>query len=143
MSFFMTRLAVFAPLIVATCAAPDMISAGDGCCAKCGCQCEPTKVCRVVEDKRKVSVVCWGIEEEPVCVPGPSQRGCKNCEDVCESDGSCLHGCPRKLVWTDWLPGCRAKVYTHKKLMKKTVTKTVPAFEWVAEDVCPQCAAAK
>lgn len=141
MSRFKTLLVVLAPLIVATCVAPRLMFAGDGCCAKCGCQCEPTRVCRVIEDERKVSVVCWGMEEEPVCVPGRSIRGCKNCEDVCESDGCCLHGCPRKLVWRDWLPGNCAKIYTHKKLMKKTVAKTVPAFEWVVADVCPQCAA--
>jgi len=114
---------------------------GGTCCAQCGCEGPVTKICHRVEDKRKITVTCWGMETEPVCVPGPSTPDCKHCEDVCESDGCCLHGCPRSLVWTDWIPGHRAKMYTHTRLMKKTVTKTVPAYKWVVEDLCPDCRA--
>jgi hypothetical protein len=46
------------------------------------------------------------------------------------------------FVWSHWTPcGC-PKIVTKKKLMKKTVTKTVPAYKWVVEDLCPQCEAA-
>lgn len=113
--------------------------AGDGCCASCGRQCDVSKVCRRVEDKKTITVTCWGFDEEDFCVPGPSNPGCEHSEDVCESDGCCLHGCTRSLVWTDWLPSDRAKVFTRKKLRKKTVTKTVPTWKWVVEDRCAAC----
>lgn len=41
-----------------------------------------------------------------------------------------------------WIPGCDPEIVTKRKLMKKTITKTVPSFKWVVEDACPQCIAA-
>jgi hypothetical protein len=49
---------------------------------------------------------------------------------------------PQSLVWTEWNPSKRAQIYTKKKLMKRTVTKTVPGYKWVVEDLCPACEAA-
>lgn len=115
------------------------VDAGDGCCTKCGRQCEVTRICRRVEDKKKITVTCWGVEEEDFCLPGPSTPGCEHCEEACESDGCRLHGCARSLVWRDWLPSDRAKVFTRKKLMKRTVTRTVPSDKWVVEDLCAGC----
>jgi len=46
---------------------------------------------------------------------------------------------PKRIVWTSWLPGCGGDVYTKRKLMKKTMTKSVPSFKWVVEDRCPAC----
>jgi hypothetical protein len=48
---------------------------------------------------------------------------------------------PKKLVWTTWLPGCGRDIVTKRKLMKKTVTKSVPSFKWVVEDLCTECMA--
>ena len=45
----------------------------------------------------------------------------------------------KRFVWTRWIPGPCGDVYTRKKLMKKTVTKTVPSFKWVVEELCDQC----
>ena len=41
-------------------------------------------------------------------------------------------------MWTEWLP-TKATMYTRTKLMKKTITKTVPTYKWVVEDLCPHC----
>lgn len=48
---------------------------------------------------------------------------------------------PKRIVWTSWIPGCGQEIYTKRKLMKKTVTKTVPSFKWVVEDLCSECTA--
>ncbi len=53
-------------------------------CGHCNCDCECTKVCRLVVEEKKVQVVCWGCKCEDFCLPGPSDRGCKNCEEVCD-----------------------------------------------------------
>jgi hypothetical protein len=81
---------------------------------------------------------------EDFCSQGKSCRGCKNCEEVCQSaekDGSGPCIAPQTFVWYDWIPGCSKGIYTKKKLMKKTVTKTVPSFKWVVEDLCAECEA--
>lgn len=46
---------------------------------------------------------------------------------------------PSIWAWKTWCPGDSAQVFTKKKLMKKTETKTVPSFKWVVEDLCSEC----
>ncbi len=112
-------------------------------CGHCGCQACCQKVCRLVIDEKKVDGVCWGCQCEDFCLPGPSCRGCKNCEEVCnfcdENDPQAPFVQPKKFVWYDWIPNPCAEVHTKKKLMKKTVTKKVPSYKWVVEDLCPAC----
>lgn len=111
-------------------------------CARCGCGDSCQKTCRLVKEEKKVQVTCWGSECEDFCVPGPSKRGCKHCETVCDENdpkGPCTHS--RPFVWTEWIPADCAKVFTKTKLMKKTVTKKVPSYKWVVEDLCEKCAA--
>lgn len=121
-------------------------SAADvGHCAHCGCCCACQQVCRLVEEEKKVEVICWGVKCEDFTVPCRSDRGCKNCESVCEScdeNGSadiCVR--PKKFVWYDWIPGYGAQVYTRYKLMRGVTTKTLPGFKWVIEGLCPECTA--
>jgi hypothetical protein len=47
---------------------------------------------------------------------------------------------PKRFVWTEWMP-TRATMFTRHKLMKKTITKNVPSYKWVVEDLCPHCEA--
>lgn len=109
-------------------------------CQHCGCSNGCQKVCRLVCEEKKVEVVCWGIQSEDVCLPCPSEPGCTHCEPVCEKDpNGKVCTAPKKFVWTEWIPNCKAKLYTKNKLMKKTVTKTVPSYKWVVEDLCPKC----
>lgn len=117
--------------------------AGDGCCAQCGCQQGCQKVCRLVSEDKKVTVTCWGCKEEDFCVPGRSTLSCRHCETVCDNENKPDSPCtvPQKWVWNEWIPGGSATIFTKKKLMKKTVTKTVPSFKWVVEDLCPACEA--
>ena len=136
-------------IILGTCLSLGVVSlaagvrAGIGCCAHCGQENGCQKVCRLVREDMKVSVTCWGCKTEEFCVPGPSTPGAEHCEMVCDESHDPKAPCvqPKKFVWTEWLPGCGQKVYTKKKLMKRTVTKTVPSFKWVVEDLCPQCEA--
>jgi len=123
----------------------SLASAGDCCCAHCGCHQPCQKVCRLVCEEKKVDVICWGCQCEHFCMPKHSKPGCRHCEAVCESceqpcDCTQPRGAPKKFVWTDWIPGC-AKVYAKKKLMQKIVTKTVPSYTWVVEELCPACEA--
>lgn len=115
--------------------------AGDGCCSKCGCSANRCRrICRLVQEDRKITTTCWGMECEDFCVPGPSTPDCKQCETVCNpAAGDKVCSQPKRLVWTSWIPGCGQEIYTKRKLMKKTVTKTVPSFKWVVEDLCPEC----
>lgn len=121
----------------------NRVRAGEGGCAHCGCHHGCQTVCRLVCENKKVPVTCWGCKTEDFCVPGPSKPGDKHCEMVCDETNDSKAPCvqPKKFVWTEWAPGCSAKVYTKKKLMKRTVMKTVPSFKWVVEDLCPQCEA--
>ena len=120
------------------------VFAGDGLlhcrlCSSCENCC---KVCRVVMEERKITTTCYGYKCEDFCVPDPSCPDHQHCESVCESQGGKepIH-CPKPLVWTHWIPGGCGTVYTRKKLMKKTVTKKVPSFKWVVEDLCAACQA--
>lgn len=113
------------------------VSAGD-CCQRCGRDCECRRVCHCVPFDKKVQVVCWGCSEKEICIPDPSIRGCEHREDVCDN---CPHGCRRNhgIVWWDWTP-CGAKTLTKRKLMKKVVTRKIPSYKWVTEDLCDACA---
>ena len=118
-------------------------TAEGGCCAHCGCQARCHKVCRLVCEEKKVTVTCWGCKCEDFCIPGHSKPCCQHCEEVCTEDAAdcdapCTHA--KTFVWTEWIPGC-AKLHTKKKLMKKTVTKKVPSYKWVVEDLCCDCQA--
>ena len=123
---------------------PNEAIAGEGCCSHCGCvsnRCR--KICRLVHEDRKITTVCWGMKSEDFCIPGPSTPDCKHCETVCSNGPDDQHTCfkPKRLVWTSWIPGCGTEISTKRKLMKKTVTTTVPSFKWVVEDSCPECMA--
>lgn len=111
-------------------------------CKHCGCKSDCNKVCRLVCEEKKVEITCLGVKTEEFCIPGPSKLACKNYDDVCDfAEGGCKDGVcsgPKKFVWTQWIPGC-AKIHTKKKLMKRTVTKTIPRYKWVVEDLCGQC----
>ncbi len=117
--------------------------AQDRCCAHCGGLEGCRKVCRLVCEEKKITTTCWGCKREDFCVPGPSVLGERHCELVCDDSSDLKAPCvqPKKSVWNEWIPGGCAKVYTKTKLLKRTITKTVPSFKWVVEDLCPQCEA--
>lgn len=111
-------------------------------CDQCGCSTSCRKVCKLVAEDKTVEITCWGCEYEDFCIPGPSTPQCTHCECV-----DCSHvnavdekvcSTPKKFVWTKWLPSF-AKIHRKKKLMKRTTTKTIPAYKWVVEEVCDGC----
>ena len=83
-------------------------------------------------------MTCYGCKEEDFCVPGPSRPGDEHCEQICESSLPCAQ---RRFVWSEWLPSTTADLFTRKKLQKRTVTREIPSYKWVTEELCPQCAA--
>lgn len=118
--------------------------ANDRCCEHCGCHDRVIKVGRLVREEKKITATCWGVEKEAFCVNGPSCEGCKHCETICRKDRSDkadakVSSVTKALTWTNWIPQSNASILTKKKLMKKTVTKSVPSFRWVVEDLCDQC----
>jgi len=118
---------------------------GDVLCAGCGRTGACQKVCRLVCEEKKVQVTCWGSQREDFCLPGPSRPGCRHCELVCDDNSDpnsvCSHS--KRFIWTDWLPADCGKVFTKTKLMKRTVTKKVPSYKWVVEDLCADCESAR
>jgi hypothetical protein len=118
------------------------LTAGEHCCSCCGCAQQCRRVCRLVVEEKKIETVCWGSKCEFVCIPGPSCEGCEHCESVCgtceSNDPTAPRAEPKRLLWKEWFPGS-AKVYTRKKLLKKTVTTKVPSHKWVVEDLCAKC----
>lgn len=97
-----------------------------------------SQVCRLVCETKKVQITCYGCKEEDFCVPGPSRPGAEHCEQICESSLPCAQ---RRFVWTEWFPACTADLFTRKTLQKRTVTREIPNYKWVTEDLCPRCAA--
>lgn len=139
---FMILLMFGATSVVAVCG--DLARAGGHGCAHCGCEASCQKVCRLVKEEKKVEIICWGCKCEDFCLPRPSSPCCEHCETVCAEDGKecspdspCVK--PKDFVWTEWIPGCGARIHTKKKLMKKVITKKIPSFKWVVEDLCTQC----
>ena len=116
-----------------------------GCCDRCGCTHECHKVCRLVCEEKKVEVFCWGCKNEDFCVPGPSCRGEKHCDVVCDTCGdkqsADISVKPKKFVWYEWIPGTTAKAYTRTKLMRGVTSVKVPSHKWVLEDMCAACVA--
>jgi hypothetical protein len=135
------------PLLMLACAVAlpfaNELQAADCACHHCGCHRWCNKVCRLVDDQKKVTIVCWGSECEDFCFPGKSCRGCLNREEVCTPDDTkegeepCSHS--KDFVWYDWTPGCSKGIRTKKKLMKKTIEKKIPSYKWVVEDLCQEC----
>jgi hypothetical protein len=120
-------------------------TADEGCCAHCGRRGACGKVCRLVLEEKKVEITCWGCKSEDFCVPGPSQPGCRHCDEACgpcdaagNPQGVCAR--PKRFTWTEWIPGC-AEIYTRTKLMRKTVVRKAPSYKWVVEDLCDHCEA--
>jgi hypothetical protein len=99
----------------------------------------------LVCEEKQVEVVCWGCKHEDFCLPGPSCRGARHCETVCdtcgdkESEGICVE--PQEKIWYEWIPGLSAKKYTKAKLMRGVTTIKVPSHKWVLEEMCADCVA--
>jgi len=132
-------LMIFAVTVVAM-----AVAYADGLlCHHCGCT-ACNKVCRLVRADKKITVTCWASKDEDFCLGKRSCPGCEHCEMVCDecaADPKAPVALPKRMVWRDWIPHCEARMYTKHKLYKKTVTKTVPSYKWVVEDLCAQCKA--
>ena len=114
--------------------------AGDHC-DRCGASANCKRVCRIVKEEKKLTSTCWGIQSEEFCIGGPSCEKCEKCESVCNGKEDCekANAQPKKMYWKIWEPSSCAHIFTKKKLMKRTVTKSIPSFKWVVEDLCSDC----
>ena len=129
--------------VVATAGSISRLFAGGGRlrCRLCSGSNNCSKVCRLVCEEKRITTTCWGTKCEDFCAPGPSCPDHEHCETVCGNNGDPQAPCsePKTLRWTHWTPGDCGTVYTKKKLMKRTITKKVPSYKWVVEDLCPAC----
>jgi len=133
------------------------VLAGEGC-DRCGCHSNCRWVCKLVREEKKITYTCWGIAEDKFCVGSPSMVQSRERDTVCEvcstdaeqetkdgkdaKDGNknqSVSTGPSIWAWKTWCPGDSAQIFTKKKLMKKTETKTIPSFKWVVEDLCEEC----
>ena len=117
-------------------------SAGVGCCDRCGYT-DSHKVCRLKCTYKEVKVTCWSSECKDFCVPGPCPLLCRDCDgrkgDSCDTcAGACDDGCADCGAGKRGAPR-HARIRTKKSLRKKVVTKKVPIYEWVIEDLCGDC----
>ncbi len=99
-------------------------------CCRCGVECQTSKVCRPVEETKKVAKTQFECKCEDFCVPGKSnlcgvEQGCDECGNVT---------CTRI-----WEPTC-AQVRSKCVLKKSTVEEEVKVIKWVVEEICPACA---
>jgi hypothetical protein len=110
------------------------------CCQLCGTP-SCSKVCRLVCEEKKVSVTCWGVEEEEFCVPGRGVQVCTHCEEVCDcqTEPGEVQSRPKLWSWREWQPCGDPEIRTKRKLMRKTVVKKVPTYKWVLQDLCAEC----
>jgi hypothetical protein len=116
------------------------IAAFTRCCQLCGTP-SCSKVCRLVCEEKKVSVTCWGVEEEEFCVPGRGVQVCTHCEEVCDcqTEAGEVQSRPKLWSWREWQPCGDPEIRTKRKLMRKTVVKKVPTYKWVLQDLCEEC----
>lgn len=135
-------------LLLAACTLSGLVrpAEANGPCTHCGHHGSCNKVCRLKLVEKKVEVVCWGMKCEDFCVSGCSERCAKHCEILCEECDNvdpyeAPSTGPKKFIWSEWTPKGCAKMYTKSKLMKKTITKKIPTYKWVVEDLCAQCEA--
>jgi hypothetical protein len=160
----MTKRYVF--LLSAAIVATSIWSAGPamavdlmfGCCGRPACG----KICQLKCETKKLTSTCYGCECKDICLPGPSQRGCKHCmkccgecEDggpgccsTCNNCGAC--GCcpscqsepPKcKFCWYDWFAcGCAAP-RTVKVLTKYEAKHEICWYHWEVVDAacCDGC----
>jgi hypothetical protein len=117
------------------------VSASHPKCDRCGCESHCQRICRLESSEKEVTTTQWGVACEEFCIPGPSLPICKNCETICDetADEKSPVSLPKRLRWTQWGPGAHACVKSRAKLMKRTVTKKVPCYKWVTEDLCDGC----
>jgi hypothetical protein len=116
--------------------------AADCACSHCACK-RSQKVCRLVHEEVSVPIVCWGCKEEEFCPPGHSKEGKSHCELVCADceKNDEVRSKPQKFVWSEWIPCGPTSLHTRRKLMKRTVTRKIPSYKWVVEDLCAECQA--
>lgn len=114
-------------------------SACELCCAQCGQAEAQTKVCRLVCEEKRITVTCWSCECEDFCLQGPNWPTCRHADVACEDDGECRDPHPKLFIWSTWKPLTCPKLMTKKKLQKKIVSRKVPSYKWVVEDLCQAC----
>jgi hypothetical protein len=129
----MKRLMVCLAMLTVGWIAPRLAVAE--CCNHCGCQCQCSKVCKLVPEVKKVPKVTYGCECEDFCVPGRSCIVGYQCPENDDCD------CGRqKRPEPIWQPSCGC-VRTRHKLVKIETMKEVKGYKCVVVNLCPHCQA--
>ncbi len=143
---FAVRPFIIALLSIVWCGsvrAPLAVLASEAVCGHCGCDRGCVRVCRLVRETKEIEVTFWACCDEDVCVPGPACRGRERSVAIevqgpQDGDCNCIGCLCQRLSWHRWSPG-KATIKSRKKLYKKTVTREIPTYRWVVEDICPAC----
>lgn len=101
-------------------------------CLKCGCA-STRRVCRMVPEVKKETVINYTVECEDICIPAPSIR----CGPKCLLQTlpcCCFHQS------NTWKPQCGCAI-TRKKYKREVVVEEKPGFKCVVETVCGKCGA--
>ena len=138
-SNFMRAIVLALAVVTSGSWAVGVALAGDlmyGCCSRPACG----KVCKLVCGTATLTAVGYGCECKEICIPGPSQPGCKHCETRCCCDNE-LKGCPPRIefCWYDWFAcGC-AQPRSVRVLTKYQAEKEIDAYHWEVVDGCDCC----
>jgi hypothetical protein len=100
-----------------------------GCCTRPACG----KVCKLVCDETTLTVTCYDCECDQICVPGPSQQGCKHCATMHCGENGCAK-C--EFCWYDWCASGCALPRTVKVLKKYETQRKVCSYHWEVVDGC-------
>jgi hypothetical protein len=98
-----------------------------------GCWSRPAcgKVCKLVCDETTLTATCYDCVCDQICVPGPSQQGCKHCATMHCGESGCAK-C--EFCWYDWVScGC-AMPRTVKVLKKYQTERKVCSYHWEVVD---------
>jgi hypothetical protein len=91
------------------------------------------KVCKLVCEELTLTATCYNCECDQVCVPGPSQRGCKHCAVTHCGENGCAK-C--EFCWYDWCAcGC-AQPRSVLVLKKYQTERKVCFYHWEVVDGC-------
>jgi hypothetical protein len=118
------------------CGAKKGCDCDDNKCDVCGCHANCNKICRLIKGTKKVSKTCYDCKCEDFCIPGPS----KLCGVCWVNEKDPCTGCVKCVRKENWQPSDCAQVRTKHMLVKREVSKEVPAYKWEVQKVCRACA---
>jgi hypothetical protein len=130
LAVFLAALGLLGVLLQALHAESNVEPTCSTSCHQCGCG-KLKKVCRLVPDIKKETVITWELVCEDVCLPGRSCKVGEKCVPDCDAH--------KGFRFEDILKPTCGCIVTKKKLKQVTKTEEKPGFKCVVETVCCEC----